>query len=160
MPDPIVLLPGLICTAELFAAQTRALETGRSVVIAETRLDDTLGAMAERLLKSAPDRFALCGLSMGGYLAFEIMRRAPERVTRLALLDTTPKPDTPESRANRERLIALTERGGFDRVLAEMWTKLVSPSRHDGAWRARLASAVSSINSGRSWRGRTRAPIL
>ncbi|MGL4974959.1 MAG: alpha/beta fold hydrolase [Bosea sp. (in: a-proteobacteria)] len=127
--EPIVFLPGLNCTAELFAPQFAAFGDGRSILVAEHRLDDTLGGIVQRLLASAPPRFAVCGLSMGGHIAFELMRLAPERVTRLALLDTSAKGPTPETDAVRLRLIALCEKGRFDTVCNELWQRLVAPSR-------------------------------
>ncbi len=80
-------------------------------------------------MKAAPERFALCGLSMGGYIAFEVLRQAPERVTRLALLDTSAKPATPETNAPREQMIALAEKGAFDNVTTLLWQRLVAPAR-------------------------------
>ncbi len=129
MNEPLVLVPGLACTAELFGPQLTALSTGRMVLVAEQRLDDTLGGMAERLLAAAPPRFALCGLSMGGYVACEVLRRAPGRVSRLALLDTSAKPATPETNAPRLELIALAQGGQFDRAMAMLWPRLVAPDR-------------------------------
>ena len=76
-PEPLVLIPGLNCTPALYAPQWPALASGRQILVAETAADDTIAAMVERLLSAAPERFALCGLSMGGYIAFEVMRRAP-----------------------------------------------------------------------------------
>lgn len=131
MPEPIVMIPGLTCTAELFAPQWRAIGAGRQVLVAEHRLDDTFAAIVQRLLDAAPARFALCGLSMGGYLAFEVMRRAPGRVTRLALLDTSAKPPTPESNALRTQMIELAEGGRFENVMALMWQRLVAPARRE-----------------------------
>ena len=131
MPEPIVMIPGLTCTAELYAPQWRSLGAGRQVLVAEHRIDDSMGAVVERMLAAAPARFALCGLSMGGYLAFEVMRRAPERVTRLALLDTSAKPPTPESNALRMEMVALAEGGQFERVMAMMWQRLVAPARRE-----------------------------
>jgi pimeloyl-ACP methyl ester carboxylesterase len=133
MSDPLVLIPGLTCTAELFAPQWRTLGVGRQVCVAEHRIDDSLGAAVERLLVLAPPRFALCGLSMGGYLAFEVLRRAPERVTRLALLDTSAKPPTADSNQLRMEMIKLAEAGQFDRVIAMMWQRLVAPARREDA---------------------------
>lgn len=129
MSDPIVLIPGLSCTAELYAPQWSALSKGRAVSVADHATDMSLAAIAERLLETAPERFALCGLSMGGYIAFEVMRQAPERVTRLALLDTTAKPATPETNLPREQMIALAEKGAFDNVVTLLWQKLVAPAR-------------------------------
>lgn len=128
-PEPLVLVPGLNCTPALYAPQWPALAAGRPILVAETGADATIGAMVERLLAAAPDRFALCGLSMGGYVAFEVMRRAPERVTRLALLDTTAKPPTPETNAPREQMIALARKGAFDNVVTVLWQKLVATDR-------------------------------
>ncbi len=131
MSEPLVLIPGLTCTAELYAPQWARLGVDRSVTVAEHRLDDSLAGIVERLLAAAPPRFALCGLSMGGYIAFEVMRRAPERVSRLALLDTSAKPATPETNALRTEMIALAEQGQFERVMAMMWLRLVAPARRE-----------------------------
>ena len=127
--EPLVLVPGLNCTDALFAPQIRALAGERAVVVAENRLDETLEGMAQRLLAGAPERFALGGLSMGGYVALAVMRLAPERVTRLALLDTTARPDTEEASANRRRLIALAEQGRFEEVHPVLWQRLVARER-------------------------------
>ncbi len=131
--EPLVLVPGLTCTAELYAPQWRRLGVGRHVMVAEHRLDASLPAIADRLLAAAPPRFALCGLSMGGYIAFEVMRRAPERVTRLALLDTSAKPATPETNALRMEMIGHAEAGRFETVMALMWQRLVAPARREDA---------------------------
>lgn len=133
MSEPLVLIPGLTCTAELFAPQWRVLGVERQVIVAEHRMDDGFGATVERLLAHAPRRFALCGLSMGGYLAFEVMRRAPDRVSRLALLDTSAKPPTPQSNSLRIEMMKLAEAGQFERVIAMMWQRLVAPARREDA---------------------------
>jgi pimeloyl-ACP methyl ester carboxylesterase len=129
MTDPLVLVPGLSCNAALYALQWAALADGRLILVADHASDDSLGAIAERLLAAAPPRFALCGLSMGGYVAFEVLRRAPERVTRLALLDTSAKPATPETNEPRAQMIALAEKGAYDNVTTLLWQRLVAPSR-------------------------------
>lgn len=129
MKEPLVLVPGLSCNAALYAPQWPALADGRSILVAEHSLNDTLQGIAQRLLAAAPPRFALCGLSMGGYVAFEVLRQAPERVTRLALLDTSAKPATQETNGPREQMIALAEKGAFDNVTTLLWQKLVAPSR-------------------------------
>lgn len=128
-PEGLVLIPGLNCTPALYAAQWPALASGRQILVADNTTDDTIAAMVDRLLAVAPERFALCGLSMGGYVAFEVIRRAPERVTRLALLDTSAKPPTPETNAPREQMIALAQKGAFDNVVTVLWQKLVAPDR-------------------------------
>lgn len=145
-PEALVLIPGLNCTPALYAQQWPALAPGRQILVAETTADDTIGAMVERLLVTAPERFALCGLSMGGYIALDVMRRAPERVTRLALLDTTAKPPTPETNAPREQMIALAEKGAFDNVVTLLWQKLVAPDRlADEALRLEVRAMAETI---------------
>ncbi len=129
MTEPLVLIPGLSCDARLYAPQWPSLAPGRSILVARHDRDDSLAAIVRRLLAAAPARFALCGLSMGGYAAFEVMRQAPERVTRLALLDTSAKPATPDTNAPREQMIALAEKGAFDNVTTMIWQKLVAPAR-------------------------------
>ena len=98
---PVVLIPGLLASARLYAPQLAALwRAGRCMVANHTR-DDSMAALARRILAEAPPRFALVGLSMGGYVAFEILRQAPERVARVALLDTAARADTPDASAAR-----------------------------------------------------------
>ena len=129
MKEPLVLVPGLSCNAALYASQWPALADGRPIFVADHARDETLSAIVQRLLAAAPPRFALCGLSMGGYIAFELLRQAPERVTRLALLDTSARPATPETNLPREQMIALAEKGAFDNVTTLLWQKLVAPAR-------------------------------
>ncbi len=129
MGETLILIPGLACTARLFEPQISAFSKDRNVVVADHRQDDSMEAIAKRLLKDAPERFSLAGLSMGGYVAMEVMRQAPERVSRLALLDTTARPDTPETRQNRERQIALAEDGRFEDIFAILWPRLVHADR-------------------------------
>ncbi len=127
--EPLVLVPGLNCTQELFAAQIDAFGGDREVLVADNRADDTIPAMAGRLLARAPGRFGLAGLSMGGYVAMEVMRQAPDRVSRLALLDTSARPDGEDAVARREKLIAFAEGGRFEDVHVFLWQKLVAPQR-------------------------------
>ena len=105
---PIIFIPGVTGTAETFSHQISALWRYGPVMVASTLEGDTIGEMADAILANAPPRFALVGFSMGGYIAFEIMHKAPERVERLALVDTSARPDTPEQtkqrRANLERM--------------------------------------------------------
>ena len=91
---PILLIPGLNSNARFFRDATEALWAFGPVTIAETLEGDTVDEMAAAVLRDAPPRFALAGYSMGGYIAFAILRQAPERVTRLALIDTSARPDS------------------------------------------------------------------
>ncbi|WP_186013164.1 alpha/beta fold hydrolase [Burkholderia gladioli] len=115
---PIVLIPGLLCTAEVFAPQIPALWPYGPVTVASTLEGDSIAAMAAAILASAPPRFALAGFSMGGYLAHEILRRAPERVTRLALLSTSARADQPIQVEMRQALLGAATHGDYDTVLA------------------------------------------
>lgn len=132
MTEPLVLIPGLNCTDMLFADQVAELGRARAVSVADHRQDESIAAMAARAIAAAPERFALAGLSMGGYVALEIMRMAPGRVTRLALLDTSARPDTLEATARRRRLMELAGRD-FTAVHGELWPILVAPARRNDA---------------------------
>lgn len=129
MAETLVLVPGLACTARLFEPQIAALSGERPILVADHRQDDSIPTIAARLLSEAPERFALAGLSMGGYIALEVMRQAPERVARLALLDTNARPDSIEASQDRERLIALAQAGRFEDIHARLWPRLVHPAR-------------------------------
>jgi pimeloyl-ACP methyl ester carboxylesterase len=113
---PILLVPGLTCTALLFAPQIAALWPFGPVTVADHRRDSAMEAIAARILNNAPPRFALAGLSMGGYIAFAIMRLAPERVDRLALLDTQARADTPEQTVGRKQQIAMAQSGLYAEI--------------------------------------------
>jgi pimeloyl-ACP methyl ester carboxylesterase len=129
---PILLIPGLVCTAELFAPQISALWPYGSVTVASTLEGDTVAEMATAILRDAPPRFALAGLSMGGYVALEILRQAPERVVKLALLDTAARRDTPEQSANRRAFVARAEAGELEAVIRQIAPNLLHPDhRHD-----------------------------
>jgi len=118
MPDalPVVLVPGLTCSARLYAEQIPALWRFGPVIVADHTRDDSMASIARRILAGAPPRFALAGLSMGGYIAFEIMRQAPQRVARLALLDTGARAETPEQTERRKVVIALAKSGRYAEV--------------------------------------------
>lgn len=124
---PLLLLPGLACDAGLFAAQIDELADIADVTVGDTMRDDSLAAMAARVLDEAPPRFALAGLSMGGYLAFEILRQAPERVARLALLDTSARPDTAEATKTRQDAIASVAKVPYEKLARASLMRLVAP---------------------------------
>ena len=126
-PLPTVLVPGLNCSARLYQHQIPVLWGFGSVTVADHTRDDSMAAIAKRILDAAPPRFAYVGLSMGGYIAFEIMRQAPERVVKLALLDTSARADVPEITELRRKRIALADGGRFEDVIEETWGPLVHP---------------------------------
>ena len=94
----LVLVPGFLCTGALWAPQMAALADIADISVADHTRHDTMVGIAKSILAAAPERFALAGLSMGGYIAYEIVRQAPQRVTRLALLDTGARADPPAGR--------------------------------------------------------------
>ena len=127
---PLVLVPGLLCDAALWRHQVEHLAEVAAITVADVTRQDSMAAMAEAVLAQAPaDRFALAGLSMGGYVSLEIMRRAPGRVARLALLDTTARPDTEEARQRRLAFIAQTEQGDFKGVTKRLLPLFIHPDR-------------------------------
>jgi pimeloyl-ACP methyl ester carboxylesterase len=128
---PLVLVPGLLCSARLYVPQITALWPFGQVAIADHRRDDDIGAVAARILAEAPPRFALVGLSMGGYIAFAMLRQAPERIVKLALLDTSARPDTPEQTAARHAFISMAQQGGLSEIVETLIPRLLHPGRHD-----------------------------
>jgi pimeloyl-ACP methyl ester carboxylesterase len=128
---PILLVPGLVCSPRIFSPVIPALWRFGPVTVANHIRDDNMGAIARRILAEAPPRFALAGHSMGGYIAFEIMRQAPERVAKLALMNTQARPDSPEATARRRGQIARAQGGEFRAVLDELFPGFVHPSRRE-----------------------------
>ena len=124
---PLILLPGLLCDWALWQPQVEALADIAEADVADLSRDELLPLMAARVLTEAPERFALAGLSMGGYLAQEIMRQAPERVTRLALLDTSARADTPERLAIRRGLTELAQKGEFKGITPRLLPQWLHP---------------------------------
>jgi pimeloyl-ACP methyl ester carboxylesterase len=131
-PYPLLLLPGLLCDETLWRDQIAALADIAACQVADLTLDASLPGMALRALQAAPPRFALAGLSMGGYVALEIMRRAAGRVTHLALLDTSARPDTEEQARRRRGLMALTRTGQFKGVTPRLLPSLLHPDHVGG----------------------------
>jgi pimeloyl-ACP methyl ester carboxylesterase len=125
----LVLVPGLLCDDALWEHQSRYLSETADIKIADVTRSETIFGMAEAVLAKAPEKFALAGLSMGGYVSLEIMRRAPERVTKLALLDTSARSDTEEQSRRRHHFIQLTREGGFDEVISTLLSLFVHPDR-------------------------------
>ena len=119
MTEPVILLPGMMCDARLFASQTAMLSAIRPVMVAPLASDDTITAMAASILQHAPPRFALAGLSMGGIVAMEVIRQAPGRVTRLALMDTNPLAEAPERAELRDEQIARVLGGALEAVIRD-----------------------------------------
>ena len=147
-PLPIVLIPGLNCSARLYADQIPALWRFGPVQVADHTRDDSMDAIATRILADAPPRFALVGLSMGGFIAQTIIHQRPERIAKLALLDTSARPETPEQTARREPQIALAESGRFAEVPALQFPIFVHRNRQsDAALRQRVRTMAEETGA-------------
>ena len=120
MIEPLVLLPGLMCDARLFQSQVTRLSQCRPVTVAPIGGGDRIEEIASGLLDQLPHRFALAGLSMGGVVALELVRRAPDRVTRLCLMATDAQADTPQIAAGREELIVAAQAGRLEDVMRKV----------------------------------------
>ena len=129
MKPTLVLLPGLLCDSALWQPQIKALEGDVNILVADLTGHDNMPDLAKTVLSMAPERFVLVGLSMGGYVAMEMLRQDPTRITQLALMDTTARPDTDEGRRKRRGLIELAQRGDFKGVTPRLLPMLISAMR-------------------------------
>ncbi|HYN26667.1 MAG TPA: alpha/beta fold hydrolase [Burkholderiales bacterium] len=131
MKQALVLLPGLLCDAALWEPQLTELADIARFWVPDLTEYETMKEMGEAVLRDAPwNEFALAGLSMGGYVAQEVMRQAPERVTRLALLDSRARPEAPDETERRQQLMKLAQtKRGFTPVTSRMLPLLLHPSR-------------------------------
>jgi pimeloyl-ACP methyl ester carboxylesterase len=143
---PFLLIPGLNCDARVFAGIANTLWPYGPVTIANQQRHDTMAELAAAILESAPQSFALLGFSMGGYIAFEILRQAPERVTKLALLDTSARADTPEAIENRRRRIALAQSGKMSAVTDQSFPATVHPDNESNSDLYALHRAMAEAN--------------
>ncbi|MGI4846741.1 MAG: alpha/beta fold hydrolase [Janthinobacterium lividum] len=125
----LIFLPGLLNDEALWALQIVDQADIANASVGDLTQDDSIAGMARRVLSQAPDRFALAALSMGGYVAFEIMRQAPERVSRLALFDTSAAPDDEERNAQRRANIESLKFGRFVGVTNRLLPRLIHSSK-------------------------------
>ena len=139
---PLVLLPAFMASRTLWSPQIEALSDIAEIQVVELTPYDSVAAMAEAVLKQAPERFALAGLSLGGFTAFEILRHAPERVTRLALVSTSARADAPERRAARGAQVEAVQAGKFDDVVEGFLQVLQSPTH---AWSPEVLPTVRQM---------------
>ncbi len=119
MAEPLVLLPGLMCDARVFWPQIAELSARLAVTVAPVTQGERIEEIASGLLDQLPKRFALAGLGIGGAVAMELMRRAPDRVSRIALIDTTPLAETPQAAAAREMMIVKARSGRMADVMRQ-----------------------------------------
>lgn len=128
---PIILVPGLGTSPRTYSAILPALWRHSSVTLANQTEEHSIEAIAKRILADAPPRFALIGHSMGGYIAFEVLRQAPGRVSRLALLNTSARPDNDEAKEKRKKQIEKAEKGEFPALVEAALPAFVHPSRQE-----------------------------
>ena len=115
----LVLLPGMMCDARMYAPQIEALKDIAECQVGYLGGADNSAEIAKQVLLNAPEKFALAGLSMGGIVAMEVARQAPQRVTRLALMDTNPWVEEDDVKATRNRQIDAAEAGQLEQLLRE-----------------------------------------
>ncbi|MDV7143247.1 alpha/beta hydrolase [Tropicimonas sp. TH_r6] len=128
---PVVMVPGLLCDQRVFEAQVAALSGLAPTQVTDISRYDTIDAMAEAILAEAPETFALCGFSMGGYVCQEILRRAPERVDRLALISTNARADSDHARAFRKALLSDASHGHFADAVDNLLQHLLPKARQE-----------------------------
>ncbi|MCK0170711.1 alpha/beta fold hydrolase [Aliiroseovarius sp. S1123] len=122
MREPLVLIPGMMCDARVFGPQINDLSRDYTVIVAAPTQGETVREMAALILDQLPQRFALAGLSLGGIVAMEMARRAPDRVNRLALISTSPLADSPSQAAWREPQIVHANIGRLDQAMSEAFS--------------------------------------
>jgi pimeloyl-ACP methyl ester carboxylesterase len=139
---PIVLIPGLLGSPRLYAEQIPPLWQLGPVTVATHTRDNSMSGIAKRVLASAPARFALAGLSMGGYICFEILRQAPRQVAKLILLDTSARPDAPEQSGQRRLQIEMARSRGLGEIGDGLFPRLVHARRWGDASLRRICRAM------------------
>lgn len=148
MQEPLVLLPGMMCDARLFAPQIEAFSLDRAVMVAPVTGGGRIEEIASNLLDVLPRRFALAGLSMGGIVAMELLNRAPKRISRLALMDTNALSETPQSAAGYEPLIIKLKSGAIDEaVQAVIGPETLAPGAGRMAVMAQMAEMARAVGA-------------
>lgn len=142
MKEPILLVPGMMCDARVFGPQIDDLSRDYTLQVANVARAESIREMAAEAIHHAPARFALAGHSMGGIVAMEILRRVPERVTRIALISTTPLAETPAQAAWREPQIIKAQTGRLDEAMREA---LSLDNLAPGAGRARVLAVLDAM---------------
>ena len=130
--EPLVLIPGTLCTSALWEHQYRSFSADREVIIPDITRDASVKEMAERILNSVSGSFSLVGLSLGGIVAMEVMKEAPERVNKLALLDTNPYPPTKEQIELWNNQQKQVRAGGFEQMISEQFLPSAVFQEHAG----------------------------
>lgn len=157
MKKAVYLLCGLLCDRVVWEAQARALQAAYDVRVISFEGLDSLQAMADKVLDGAPERFALAGHSMGGRVALEVVRRAPQRVERLALLDTGFEPVAPGEADRRAVLVDQAQNEGIDAIAATWGLPMLAPANRDDPALVQAVVDMVGRMSGPIYAGQTRA---
>ena len=142
MAEPLVMIPGLMADARLFLPQIVQLGLGRAIHLALPTTGDTVEQMAEALLAGLPDRFAILGHGLGGDVALEIIRRVPDKVTRIVLMATDPLAEAPQTAAARESRIVAARAG---RLVEAMGEEIPLTALADTEWRAEIVALIKDM---------------
>jgi len=129
MTKNLILIPGLLCNHDLWLDQIATLEEDYDLTIFDHTTHDSLPEMVADFLQDAPKSFSVAGLSMGGYISFELMRQAPARVEKLVLIDTNARADREEQAAARETLICRADSEDIREIARELTPFLIHPDR-------------------------------
>ena len=143
----LVLIPGLVCDQQVWQHQHKFLQDIAEITIIPADSGETMESMAAYALNLAPNVFALAGFSMGGYIALEMLRQAPHRITRLALLDTSSKSDTSEKFESRLKAIAACKSGNFNGVIEGMFEVLLHSDHQQSSLRAFVKDMAMRVGS-------------
>lgn len=141
----LLLIPGLVCDAAVWTYQARHLAEIAEISVPPVTDGKTMADVARIALAGAPPSFALAGFSMGGYVALEMLRQAPDRITRLALLDTSARGDSAKKAEWRRTVIAACERGDYDAVIEGMMPVLLHADRQTGELPAFVRAMASRV---------------
>ena len=145
MADPLVMIPGLMADARLFLPQIVQLGMGRAVHIALPTTGDTVEAMSEAVLAGLPEKFALLGHGLGGDVALDIIRRVPDRVTRIVLMATDPLAEAPQTAAARESRMVAARSG---RLIEAMGEEIPLSALEDTEWRDDIVALIKDMAIG------------
>ena len=142
MSEPVVLIPGFMADARSFMPQLVAFGTMRPVILLTPAQGDTVEQVASGALAALPPRFALVGHGLGGNIAIELLRKAPQAVSRVALLSTDPLPEPPQQAAREEALVVAAKTGHMADCIAQL---LPVAALHDAPWRAEVMALVQDM---------------
>ena len=142
MYEPLVLIPGLMADARLFLPQLVQLGAGRAMQVALPTTGDTVEQMSEAILPGLPEKFALLGHGLGGDVALDIIRRIPDRVTRVVLMATDPLAEAPQAAAARESRIVASRAGRLAEAMAE---EIPASALADTEWRRDILALIRDM---------------